>query len=139
MNRSISSSPGGMPVRSNDNLRISFSRFASGEGLILADSILANVKWSISFLGQLDCIGFGSVGLFTGANAQCSFHSAPSTIQRRINSFSLSERARFDSGGGINSSASLVIKRLYSSLASGLPGMMTAKLSSSLAIAPSCE
>ena len=88
MNRSISSSPGGIPVRSNDNLRMSFSRFASGEGFILAASILANVKWSISFLGQLDWIGFGSVGLFTGANAQCSFHSAPSIIQRRINSFS---------------------------------------------------
>ena len=65
MNRSISSKAGGMPIRSNDNRLISFSRFALGEGFIFTDSILANVKLSISFLGQFEFLGLGKFGLFT--------------------------------------------------------------------------
>ncbi len=40
--------------------------------------------------------------VFSGfAKAQCAFHSAPCSIHLIIKAFSLDERARFDSGGGI--------------------------------------
>ena len=98
----------------------------------MASVIFVSVNWSISFLAQLAFAGLGSVGCFTGANAQCSFHSAPSAIQRRIKSFSSAVKLRLESGGGIRSSGSVVTSRLNNSLSLGLPCVMTS-------IAPSLE
>src|SRR6266567_4584734 len=60
-----------------------------------------------------------------GRKAQCTPHFAPSSTQRRSRPILVAVSLRFDLGGGITSSGSLLVTRLTSSLSALLPWTIT--------------
>ena len=112
----------------------SSARFSAGSGTGRPRrSRPARMKASI---GLATSATAGTSGRTSGRNAQCSFHSAPSSIQRVTVSTCVAE-SRAPSGG-ICTSGSVEVIRSRISLAAESPGTIARDPLSSAAVAPAC-
>src|SRR5947207_3908036 len=100
---------GGSPVRSKLTRRISRSRSALGEGVNFSLSSFASTNRSISLAGQRAFFTDGSFGTSIELNDQCRLQVAPWSIQRLRASIWAAVSLRFDLGGGMISSGSLLV------------------------------
>jgi hypothetical protein len=124
-NATTSSGVGGRPVRSNVTRRISVSRDASDDGLSPFSSSRLRMNASIGLRTQAGCATVGASGFCGAVKAQCSFQAAPPATQRFSRSISPGVSFFVKSAGGMMKSASVVVMRATSALASGLPATMT--------------
>jgi hypothetical protein len=85
------------------------------------------MKRSMSLRGQESLPTLGTSGRFGGSSDQCFCHLAPCAIQQRTSSIwrAVSFLPNLAGGMRILLPFSGAVMRWYSSLSSGLPGMMT--------------
>ena len=98
-------------------MRRAFS--SSGAGVSPSSFSRAWTKASMGFVAPATA---GTGGCFTGSNAQCPVHVAPSFTQRLSSSTCAGWSGLWSFGGGITSSLSFVVMRRISSLFSSDPG-----------------
>ena len=125
-------------MRSSAARRMSVRLAATGDGASCSSLSLARMKGSIALRGRAwpSARPGGRAGRLGGMKAQCFCHSAPCSIQRRIDSFSAPVSKRPMSDGGMTSSGLSVVMRRYASLPPGLPAT-NGRTPSSLRNAPS--
>ena len=103
---------------------------ASLEGFNPSRSNRARIKLSIPLRGQSASFTFGGAKGLGVSYAQCLPHLAPASIHSLSVAFCAAVSFRFDSGGGMSSSASFEKMRAMISLSALLPGTMTSRLAS---------
>ncbi len=133
-NASSSAIVGGNPVRSNVTRRSNVALSAAGEGFNLSLSNRANTNASIGLRPHSPSFTFGNAERFGGTNAQCrssSGHFAPAFSHCTSFARSASLRLRFESGGGICKSGSVLVNRLSISPSANTPDSSAPARSSS--------